>query len=247
MLSPIKGTIPEFAVYRSTSSTSTTHTSAARRVSTSGDDGEWNIIDGQQRAAAAKYRGDIQSMPALVHENLQTKDEAQVFLGLQNRVGLTSIDVFRAKLITSDPVAIHINAVCSSLGIAVQSGTRPGGRRISCITDMTRMCERNQAVFDCAMKTATLILFDLGMTCSGRLLAGLFFIEEAARSALSDFSILEKRFVVGLAEIGSNRLSEDIDKRVVGLQDNTRAVYAAAILQSFNHGRRKRVVQGINS
>src|SRR5215471_14986336 len=48
------------------------------------EDGEWKIIDGQQRTAAAKLRGDIKELPALIYdEELKLHDEADIFLGLQ--------------------------------------------------------------------------------------------------------------------------------------------------------------------
>jgi hypothetical protein len=71
------------------------------------------------------------------------------------------------------------------------------------------------------------------MPCAAKLIAGLFYIGEVNSQLL-----LNKNLRTGLEKIGAINLVEAIEKRAVGIQESSPKVYADAIIQSYNKGRR---------
>ena len=70
------------------------------------DGGTLYVIDGQHRLAAARLRGDIAQLPAVVVQYASAADEAASFVHLnQQRRPLTKIDLFKAALASGDSEA----------------------------------------------------------------------------------------------------------------------------------------------
>ena len=67
------------------------------------DDNKWFVVDGQHRKLAADQRADINDLPCLVFETTNRREEAVSFLAInQGRVGVGSLDRYRAQLISGD-------------------------------------------------------------------------------------------------------------------------------------------------
>lgn len=84
------------------------------------EDGGLFVIDGQHRLAAARMRGDIAQLPAVVVQYASPADEAASFVHLnQQRRPLSKLDVFKAALTSGDAEAVAIAAALAEAGLTI--------------------------------------------------------------------------------------------------------------------------------
>lgn len=82
------------------------------------DNGELFVIDGQHRLEAARLRGDIAQLPAVVVAYASAADEAASFVHLnQQRRPLTTLQVFHAAVASGDSEASAIVAAIEGAGL----------------------------------------------------------------------------------------------------------------------------------
>lgn len=80
--------------------------------------GELFVIDGQHRLEAARLRGDIQQLPAVVVQYPSVADEAASFVHLnQQRTPLKPPQMFHAALASGDRTALAIRAAIDAAGL----------------------------------------------------------------------------------------------------------------------------------
>ncbi|MBY0394144.1 MAG: ParB/RepB/Spo0J family partition protein, partial [Novosphingobium sp.] len=81
-------------------------------------DGKLYVIDGQHRLAAARLRGDIPQLPAVVVQYDSVEDEAASFVLLnQQRKPLSKLDLFKAAVASGDTTASAIVQAMDAAGI----------------------------------------------------------------------------------------------------------------------------------
>jgi hypothetical protein len=84
------------------------------------------VIDGQHRLAAARIRGDIDHLPAVVGSYASTADEAANFVHLnQQRRPLGKLDLFKAAVASGDTEATEIVAALEAAGLSVAPHMNP--------------------------------------------------------------------------------------------------------------------------
>lgn len=84
------------------------------------ENGDLYVIDGQHRLAAARLRGDIAQLPAVVGNYASAAEEAANFVHLnQERVALNSLQLFHAAVAGGDKVAVEIAAAIEAAGLKV--------------------------------------------------------------------------------------------------------------------------------
>lgn len=84
------------------------------------ENGALFVIDGQHRLAAARLRGDIQQLPAVVVQYANREDEAASFVHLNmQRRPLSKLDLFKAAIASGDTEATAIAEAMSEVGLSV--------------------------------------------------------------------------------------------------------------------------------
>lgn len=84
------------------------------------DNGDLYVIDGQHRLEAARLRGDIAQLPAVVVQYASAADEAASFVHLnQQRRPLNAIDLFNASLASGDVETCAIRAALEAAGLSL--------------------------------------------------------------------------------------------------------------------------------
>lgn len=109
-------------------------------------DGKFYIIDGQHRYYAAVANG-VEDLPCIVHSGLTDKDEARLFVKLNNlRKPLKPYDTFRANIACGNrdipDVArdMDIKDICDKYNIViVEDNALKKSRRLKAITTIRRM------------------------------------------------------------------------------------------------------------
>lgn len=114
--------------------------------------GRFEVIDGQHTAIAACSRGDIKELPCLVSEAVSLKDRAAAFVGInQDRVAMTGLQVFWAKIAAGDELAIEVLQGAERAGAQIvrQPPTKgifePGD--IICVSTFLKLAERGGPIW----------------------------------------------------------------------------------------------------
>ncbi len=107
------------------------------------DDNKWFVVDGQHRKLAADQRSDIQELPCLVFETAHRREEAASFLAInQGRVGVGSVDRYRAQLLSGDKTATAVETLLQSTGH--RAGEKASARTVSCVQCLYRLAADDQ-------------------------------------------------------------------------------------------------------
>lgn len=82
-------------------------------------DGTRYIMDGQTRVSALKVLRHNQPIMATVTNGLDSKQEAERFLGLNNSKPVSTIDAFKVRVTAEDELAVGIKAALARRGLAI--------------------------------------------------------------------------------------------------------------------------------
>src|SRR5512139_3011106 len=111
------------------------------------DDNKWFVMDGQHRKLAADQRSDIRELPCLVFETTSRREEALGFLAInQGRVGVGSLDRYRAQLLSGDTIATAVEAMLKSTGH--RAGDKASARTVSCVQCLYNLAQEDRARFE---------------------------------------------------------------------------------------------------
>ena len=111
------------------------------------DDNKWFVMDGQHRKLAADQRSDIRDLPCLVFETTSRREEAVSFLAInQGRVGVGSLDRYRAQLLSGDKTAFAVESLLKSTGH--RAGDKPSARTVSCVQCLYNLAKEDRARFE---------------------------------------------------------------------------------------------------
>jgi len=90
------------------------------------NNGDMYVVDGQQRLAAAKRRGDIVTVPCQVFRADETRKHAAAFLGINTRRKLVSaIDKFRAAVWEESEPQLSVSRFLREVGLVVGVNSAP--------------------------------------------------------------------------------------------------------------------------
>lgn len=90
----------------------------------------YRIMDGQHRAAAMQKLGmGAHKVRCLVYNGLSQKDEASIFLGLNNSKSVRAYDKFRVRVTEGDPTAVAIVEILDDIGLYLADQKSDGAVR----------------------------------------------------------------------------------------------------------------------
>ena len=85
------------------------------------------ILDGQQRCAALRRKGDLDELvPCIIHRGLAKEQEAAMFLKLNMQKNVSTYEKFRARVVAGDPVAVDIEQIIYNRGLKTGPGASVG-------------------------------------------------------------------------------------------------------------------------
>lgn len=80
----------------------------------------WHVIDGQHRVEAARRRGDVTRVPALVLPHATLAEAAADFVAInRDRVVVTPLHIYHAELVAGGAEALAIDRVCRDAGVEI--------------------------------------------------------------------------------------------------------------------------------
>jgi len=200
------------------------------------DDGSLWVFDGGHRTRASFYRDDITELPCMVHEISSLTDEAKAFVARNTMVSnVSALARFRASACAEEPVAVQAKEMLERHGLSVvKNSTQP--ETFSAIGSLVDCIKQNATIAEQALQFACRVNRDAGP--SAMVLIGLFTLQ----------SHFLQQGIDMMAEHGDKILThsqKEIEIRIRQMRAETgkggSAVYAKAILDLVNKGKRNRI------
>jgi hypothetical protein len=194
------------------------------------DDDKWFVVDGQHRKLAADQRSDIQELPCLVFETTSRREEAQSFLAInQGRVGVGSLDRYRAQLLSGDKTAFAVETLLKSTGH--RAGDKPSTRTVSCVQCLYNLAQEDLARFQRLWPLLAELHPDSAMT--DLVIKGLWTVDKW----LGQRSVTEAPYREKLRLIGGKGLHQEIRREMALIGQGGTRVFACAIAKYLNKQR----------
>ncbi|MCX6891332.1 MAG: hypothetical protein NTX51_07385 [Verrucomicrobia bacterium] len=194
------------------------------------DDDKWFVVDGQHRKLAADQRADIQELPCLVFETTSRRQEAVSFLAInQGRVGVGSLDRYRAQLLSGDKTAFAVESLLKSTGH--RAGDTPSARTVSCVACLYNLASEDCARFQRLWPLLAELHPDGPMTDA--VIRGLWTVDKW----LGERSVTEPPYREKLLVIGGKGLNHEIRREMAVIGQGGSRVCACAIAKYLNKQR----------
>ena len=194
------------------------------------DDNKWFVMDGQHRKLAADQRADINDLPCLVFETTNRREEAVSFLAInQGRVGVGSLDRYRAQLISGDKTASAVEAMLRSTGH--RAGETASARTVSCVQCLYNLAKEDRARFERLWTLLAELHPDGPMT--DMVIKGLWTVDKW----LGERSVTESPYREKLLVIGGKGLHHEIRREMAVIGQGGSRVAACAIAKHLNKQR----------
>lgn len=197
--------------------------------------GKVYVMEGQYRLLAARKRADIKQMPCIVFETQDNQEEAIGFLRANtNRKPISSLDRFKAQVVTDDKAAVMVERLVRS------AGRNPGDSgamdSIRCMTTMMRWARRKpdelQKIWPLIHSVCT------GHPIHGRIVDGLMYIETHLPAGRS---LANRKEYGRVLAIGYSALIQAAQAASVFYGNGGAKVSGTGMLKRINHGSRTRI------
>lgn len=199
-------------------------------------DGRLFVVDGQHRLLAARRRDDIKEMPCIVFATNDIHAEAKGFLQANTlRKPITSLDKFRALIITGDENAKLVDELIRSAGR--YPSTAASATSVRCLSSMLAAAKNSREDLVRIWPLITKVVD--GAPLHERILMALLFLE--GRMPQGE-SLTDRKWASRLIEIGAERLMDAINKAAAYYAAGGARVWAAGVLDALNRGLRHRLI-----
>ena len=194
------------------------------------DDNKWFVMDGQHRKLAADQRSDIQELPCLVFETTSRREEALGFLAInQGRIGVGSLDRYRAALLAGDATAMAVEAMLHRTGHRV--GETASARTVSCVQCLYNLTQEDRPRFERLWPLLAELHPDSPMM--DLVIKGLWTVDKW----LGERSVTEPPYREKLLVIGGQGLHHEIRREMAVIGQGGTRVSACAIAKYLNKQR----------
>lgn len=194
------------------------------------EDNKWFVVDGQHRKLAADTRADIHELPCLVFETTCRRDEALGFLSINlGRVGVGSLDRYRAHLISGDKTAFVVESLLRSTGHRAGEAASP--RTVSCVQCLLNLVEEDRARLERLWPLVAEVHSDSPVT--DLVIKGLWTVDKW----LAPRTITASPYREKLVAIGGRGLHQAIRREMIVLAQGGTRICACAIAKLLNKQR----------
>lgn len=192
--------------------------------------GEFWVIDGQHRAAAAKRRLDITHLPCVVFQTSDVQQEARGFLTIQmNRKAVTAVAKQKAMVTAGDEVAVLVQKHLQALGLKIKQNATNAGE-IKCVAWCHKRASDDVESFKKILGFGAELCVKDDMAVSERVLEGLWVLNERCAGFNS------AKFVKRLRDIGGKGLLKAATQASAYYAMGGGKVWALGMLDVVNKG-----------
>lgn len=205
--------------------------------------GQYWVIEGQHRAAAAKRRSDIAYLPCVVFKTEDIKQEAQAFIRANTeRKPVKAIEKQKALVVAGDQIAGYVQSVLDQLGIEMAPNSRLPNT-IKCVSWCIRRASEDKEAFRTVLSLGAELCAKDDMPVMEKVVDGLWFINSKCEGGLAD-----KRLVRRLQEKGGRVLLEAANRAGAYYAHGGGKIWAQGMLAEVNKGlQRKFTMDGVDT
>lgn len=198
------------------------------------DSNEYFVMDGQHRLEAAKRRSDITSLPCMVFEIDDIKEESSGFYRANvERKPLTFSAKFNALLIAGDKSCIKAKRAVDAAGYSIVE-TSIADKTICCMAAVVNCINEDEEVFNRIWPV--IVEVHKGKQIHKDILNGMFYVERR-----SNISLTEKSNRSKLARFSKDDILSEIRKAHLFFGRATPKVSAEGVLNLINKSRRIKI------
>lgn len=207
-------------------------------------DGDYYVVLGQHRLAAAMRRTDVEKIPCRLFDyGGDVRREAQIFVDESRRKkSLESEDKFRAMCAYGDPVALEVKNMIDKAGYRVRVNRSGGREMVGCVMQLySQMGEDENAAreaFDAAVQIMC------GEYLEASLIRGLYHVNRAMRK--DGDSVNKKKHIEKLRRYGWERIKQEIHAVCSIYREQPARGCAVAIGNLLNKGLRNKINLSLN-
>lgn len=205
--------------------------------------GEFWVIDGQHRAAAAKRRSDITLLPCMVFKTHDVKQEARGFLTIQTmRKPVSAIAKQKALVAAGDDVAAWVQQQCDVLGLKIKRNAHAEGQ-LKCVAWCLLRATEDREAFRHVLAMGAELSTQDQMPVHQKLLEGLWILNAKCGEGLAD-----KRLTKRMREKGARVLLDAAQRASAYFVSGGGKVWAQGMLTELNKGlQRKFTMDGVDA
>lgn len=207
--------------------------------------GEFWVIDGQHRAAAAKRRSDITHLPCVVFKTTDVKQEARGFLTIQTmRKPVTAVAKQKAMVTAGDEVAAFVQQTVESLGLEIKPSAHTVGQ-LKCVGWCLKRAADDRQTFAKVLSIGAGLFAQDNMAIAERVLEGLWVLNAKCGDGLAD-----PRLVKRLREKGARVLLDAANRASAYYASGGSKIWAQGMLGELNKGlqeRRRFTMDGVEA
>lgn len=207
--------------------------------------GEFWVIDGQHRAAAAKRRSDITHLPCVVFKTTDVKQEARGFLTIQTmRKPVSAVAKQKAMVTAGDEVAAFVQQTVDSLGLQIRPTAAKSGE-LKCVGWCLKRASDERETFVKVLTLGAELSAQDNMPIAERVLEGIWVLNGRCGDGLAD-----PRFVKRLREKGARTLLNAANKAAAYYASGGGRIWAQGMLSEMNKGlqeRRRFTMDGVEA
>lgn len=197
--------------------------------------GEFWVIDGQHRAAAAKRRSDITHLPCVVFKTVDVKQEARGFLTIQTmRKPVTAVAKQKAMVTAGDDVATFVQKTVESLNLQIKQHATSVGS-LKCVGWCLKRAAENRQTFVKVLSLGAGLFEQDNMPIGERVLEGLWVLNGKCGDGLAD-----QRLVNRLRQKGGRALQDAANRAAAYYSSGGGKVWAQGMLAELNKGMQER-------
>jgi len=195
--------------------------------------GALHVIDGQHRVQAALKRSDIVDLPCIVFQTASAQVEAVGFLRAnRNRKPMTTIDAFKALIMSKDPLAIKAESLVTSYGRRIAAVSAEG--TFTAVGELMRCLQINE---DATRRALVFVMsVSAGYGVHQKILKAAFEIESRSGGE----SLSDQYWVQRGCRIGRDGILKKINEALLYRGGGGAGVCAEGILTALNKGQRSR-------
>jgi hypothetical protein len=205
-------------------------------ISVADRDGVFYVFDGNNRACAARLRSDITNLPCIVFSTVSAVTEAEGFLRANTfRKPITGIDKFRALVVTEDPAAMAVRALCEEAGRTIQY--HDSATSVRCVSTLLRLATNNKDALERLWPLINALM--LGRTLLDRVVQALVYIEE---NMPEGESLTDRHWRERVLNAGADNLLNAANRAAALYCRGGAKVWATGMVEAINFKARNRLV-----
>ena len=197
--------------------------------------GRFYVIDGQHRLNAALMRSDIRTLPCVVFDATSIEDEAGGFLqSNKNRKPISSLETYRAKLVSGDETALYLQDLFERNGVEVVAHTQVFG--VKCVAIITRLAEQKRDALEAMFPIAVAIAKAEGVSVKERIIESLCYLQHYGDQDLSSGTWRAR-----ILRLGHVELMRAAGEGAAFHARGGAAAWASGVMQALNKGIRNKL------